>query len=126
MFWKSHSVVEANPELPRWRAQVTHHARQELLRLNATDALDGPLAVVLVFRLHRPPSVHASRVWPSVTPDLDKLIRAVLDGLTDAHVWTNDSRVVSIRATKLYANRDEIPGVIVLVNEAGPLSDEGL
>jgi Holliday junction resolvase RusA-like endonuclease len=38
-----------------------------------------------------------------VSPDLDKLIRAVGDSLTDSGVVIDDSRIVRISARKLYA-----------------------
>ena len=41
---------------------------------------------------------------PSVAPDLDKLIRAVLDGLT-AIAYVDDGQVVSIVAEKAYGAR---------------------
>jgi Holliday junction resolvase RusA-like endonuclease len=45
-----------------------------------------------------------------VPPDLDKLTRAVLDGLTRAGVWADDGQVVELRATKCYDD-DHPPGV---------------
>lgn len=104
VYWQQRRMVDANPNLAAWRAAVTAAARQELARRNATDPIDGPVTIRLVFMLRRPASVPKARNWPSVVPDLDKLIRAVLDGLTDAKVWTNDSRVVRICAQKRYTN----------------------
>lgn len=67
--------------------------------------LDGPVWVELVFFLPRPASV--SRVVPFVRPDLDKLVRAVLDGLTcrgGVGLLCDDSRVVRLVAEKRYAD----------------------
>lgn len=54
-------------------------------------------------------------VYVTCTPDLDKLLRAAKDGLTDAGVWTDDSRVVGYAGwpttCKRYANPGEEPGV---------------
>ena len=36
-------------------------------------------------------------------PDIDNLIKTVLDGLTKAQVWKDDNLVVSISASKLYS-----------------------
>ena len=33
-------------------------------------------------------------VFPATMPDIDKLMRAILDGLTDAQVWLDDGQVV--------------------------------
>jgi Holliday junction resolvase RusA-like endonuclease len=53
-----------------------------------------------------------------VRPDLDKLLRSTLDGLTDAGVWRDDSQVVSISAAKVYAKNGDTPGVIIEVEGA--------
>ena len=48
-------------------------------------------------------------------PDLDKLIRAVLDALTDAGVLRDDAQVDDIRARKRYCAEGESPGVRVVI-----------
>lgn len=48
---------------------------------------------------------------PSVRPDLDKLCRAVLDALTDAGIWHDDSQVCSLSAIKVYADETKHAGV---------------
>jgi Holliday junction resolvase RusA-like endonuclease len=49
-----------------------------------------------------------------VSPDLDKLIRAVGDSLTDSGVVIDDSRIVRISARKLYAEGIQ-PGATIQV-----------
>ena len=47
-------------------------------------------------------------------PDLDKLVRALGDGVaTDAHLLKDDSQIVSINAQKRYCIGSEQPGAIV-------------
>lgn len=53
---------------------------------------------------------------PIVAPDLDKLVRAVCDAITDAGLWRDDSQVVTIRAAKRYAT--STPGVLIKITEA--------
>jgi Holliday junction resolvase RusA-like endonuclease len=62
----------------------------------------------------RPKTVQ-DRALPSVMPDLDKLIRAVADSLTDAGIYADDSRIVRINAAKVYAD-DRGPGALIRVN----------
>lgn len=50
-------------------------------------------------------------------PDLSKLLRAIEDSLTDAKIWADDSHVVSIHISKLYAEELDQPGVRVHVLE---------
>jgi Holliday junction resolvase RusA-like endonuclease len=87
------------------------------------EPLDGPIAVSLVFQIAPP---QRPRWWaPAVKPDLDKLIRAVLDSLSTTKnrktkaiirgVITDDARIVSITATKTYHGK---PGVMITINQA--------
>jgi len=61
-----------------------------------------------------PKPASVKRSLPSVSPDLDKLIRAVGDSLTDSGVVTDDSRIVRISARKVYAQGIE-PGASIVV-----------
>ena len=66
-----------------------------------------PVEIEMVFTMIKPRTV--TRPEPSVAPDLDKLVRAVLDGLT-AIAYRDDSQVTSIVASKQYG---QAPGVWV-------------
>lgn len=72
--------------------------------------LEGPVRVWLSFVLPRPKSV--KRAHPFVKPDIDKLARAVLDGMTGI-VFRDDAQVVSLQANKAYT--DNITGVMIQV-----------
>lgn len=85
--------------LKPWRAIVTRDATKAARR---HPLFAGPLAVTLDYYMPRGATVKRPR--PSVTPDLDKLIRAVLDGITDAGVWGDDGQIVSIHAREYYAD----------------------
>lgn len=110
-------VTATNPRTKPWEAVVAAAALEA-----GAEPLDGPIAVGLVFRLPRPAGHFGKRglrptapAWPARRPDLDKLIRAVLDALTGI-CWRDDSRVVEIRATKGYAGGGDKPcGVTVTV-----------
>jgi Holliday junction resolvase RusA-like endonuclease len=64
-------------------------------------SIDEPCELIVNFYMPKPKTV--TRLLPSVSPDLDKLIRAVGDALTDSGIVTDDSRIVRISARKLYA-----------------------
>lgn len=52
---------------------------------------------------------------PIVPPDLDKLVRAVGDGIGQSEmIWGDDSQIVQIVATKSYAD-DREPGATIIV-----------
>ena len=103
---------------------------REAIRNTAVNAMEpefmqfvGPVHVSLIFALPRPASApKRRRTWPigSRSGDLDKLSRAVLDGLTDAGVWRDDSQVVRLVASKDYPGpetQQSTPGVIVRIVE---------
>jgi crossover junction endodeoxyribonuclease RusA len=84
-------------ELAAWRSAVALTARQ-----NGARPLTDPISIEIKFYLPRPKTV--KRPEPSVAPDLDKLIRAVLDGLT-AIAYIDDGQVTQISAQKAYGER---------------------
>jgi Holliday junction resolvase RusA-like endonuclease len=84
-------------ELAAWRSAVALTARQYGAR-----PLTDPIEIRIKFYMPKPRTV--KRQYPSVAPDLDKLIRAVLDGLT-AIAYVDDGQVVLIAAQKAYGER---------------------
>jgi Holliday junction resolvase RusA-like endonuclease len=46
-------------------------------------------------------------------PDVDNLVKGVLDGATQAGVWGDDSQVQVLIAVKRWANPGEEPGAII-------------
>ena len=101
-------IVDKNPKLLKpWRTAVTAAAREAW---QGREQLAGAVSVCLQFRIERPASVR--REFPSVRPDLDKYVRAVFDGITDAGCWVDDGQVVEVQASKDYEDR---AGVLVRV-----------
>src|SRR5262245_22213868 len=89
-------------KLLRWRYAVTEKA-QELW--GDTAPLDVATSVSIQFWLPRPGSItQKKRPHPIKKPDLDKLIRAILDALTDASVLGDDAQVVHLVAHKFYGD----------------------
>jgi Holliday junction resolvase RusA-like endonuclease len=105
-------LVESCAAVKPWRHAVATAARTAML-VEGWTMLIGPVTVGIEFFLTRPVSAPKSRVLPDRRPDLDKLVRAVLDALTTAGVYEDDSRVVRVEATKVYAN--EFAGARVTV-----------
>jgi Holliday junction resolvase RusA-like endonuclease len=103
-------VVDDNKATLRsWRSAVIDAARAEL---NGEGPELGPVRITLMFFLRRPQRPKAG--VPIVKPDVDKLARAVLDGMTDAGVFRDDSQVTTLTARKRYTT--EAPCVRVFVD----------
>ena len=114
----SHSVINGrivqvnSAKHKRWRNAVVFAALD--LISEDWEPIDAPVELSVIFYLPRPKTV-LDRPLPSVMPDLDKLIRAVADSLTDAKIYADDSRIVRITAQKVYADHRG-PGALIRVN----------
>lgn len=86
-------------KLAMWRRAVAEACPAPFV-LAAT--LDGPLRLSVTFYMPRPKRPRYDR--PAVKPDLDKLVRAVCDGLTQGGVIADDARIVSAQIDEYYAN----------------------
>lgn len=101
-------IVESSPKLPAWRKAVSDAVIQGMKDSGDDSKFEGAVKVVAVFYVTRKPSV--KREFPTVPPDVDKLCRSLLDGITARSksgqilgVWQDDSQVVRLEVSKLYA-----------------------
>lgn len=103
-------MIESSKAVGPWREAVRAQAQAAV-----TEPMTGPVKIVLWFYLQRPKghyrtgrNAHLLRDGapgrPAGTPDLDKLTRAVLDGLTQGGAWKDDGQVVTLLAAKIYAD----------------------
>jgi Holliday junction resolvase RusA-like endonuclease len=108
-------IVEASGnKLKVWRKAIAAACQNQVTEEHSL--LLGPVRVEVEFYLPRPASVtQKKRPLPIVPPDLDKLLRGLLDGIGQSEViWGDDSQVVQIDAVKLYADETE-PGATVTI-----------
>jgi Holliday junction resolvase RusA-like endonuclease len=101
-------IIEASPGLPVWRKAVSDAVIQAMHDSGDLSKFDGAVKVEAVFYLTRKPSV--KRAFPTVPPDIDKICRSLLDGITARSksgeilgVWQDDSQVVRLEVSKVYA-----------------------
>lgn len=108
-------LVESSKKVRPWRQDVKAAAE---IAMAGAQPLDGPLVCVMTFTLPKPASAPKTRrTWPIRYPDASKLARSTEDALTDAGVWADDSRAVTVVAHKRYpgegANALHAPGVLI-------------
>lgn len=112
--------VEASKYLKPWRETLATAiwAAQETHKAATGDyaRFTEPVVVEAVFLMAKPKSV--ARLWPGISPDLDKLQRALGDSLeTDTGLLESDSLIVKWSATKIYTY-PEYSGVVCTVRNA--------
>ena len=118
----------SNSPIGAWRGAIARAASDAM---GQAPAWTGPVMVIAHFVFPRPASHYlpANRKRPApelrldaprfvvVKPDLDKLCRALLDGITNV-VVRDDSQVAGIRAWKVYEDDERRPGVQVQLARA--------
>jgi Holliday junction resolvase RusA-like endonuclease len=92
--FNGHVVHNKGAELAVWRSAIAIEAK----RAGCTPE-PGPVKLDLLFVMLKPKTV--KRDFPTVAPDLDKLIRAALDAMT-AIAYIDDGQVIEITANKVY------------------------
>jgi crossover junction endodeoxyribonuclease RusA len=103
-----HAGVYTPDSAEIWKQEVRRQAVA-----NAPESLvSGVVRIQLDFFLPRP-KAHLTKhgtpkpkspVWHCKKPDLDNLIKAVTDAITDTQrIWLDDSQICEITATKTYA-----------------------
>jgi len=106
-----------------WRTRIAIAARQQKIK-----TIQGPIILNLMFFMPRPKSHfrtgrHAAVLKDSSplrhiqTPDIDNLAKAVMDALSKAQVWGDDSQVTVLNSAKYWATKRE-PGVKITITEA--------
>jgi crossover junction endodeoxyribonuclease RusA len=119
------AMYETSKAVGPWREAVRAETQRTMRMMCAPFA--GPVKVELEFVMPRPKGHYrtgrnaallraGAPPWPAGKPDIDKLARAVLDGLTAGGAWKDDSQVVQLYAGKSYADQDS-PGCVITVHD---------
>lgn len=91
-------MIEMSKAVAPWRESIKWTCLAKKF-----GCLDGPVAIEITFTVKKPAAAPKRRkTWPVKRPDLDKLIRSTLDGLSEGGVWGDDSQVVELIARKVY------------------------
>jgi Holliday junction resolvase RusA-like endonuclease len=121
-------MVESSKAVAPWRDSV---ATAAVVAAQEQGWTAPPQVIAhIVFSFRRPKhhyrtgrNAHLLRnnahTWHSVAPDVDKLQRSTFDALTTAGVIADDARIVSVYASKRYAEADEPTGALIILTPAG-------
>lgn len=100
-------MVESSKAVAPWREAV----RTETQHALGQPILAGPVTVQIQFYLPRPAGHYGAKGLrpsappaPAVKPDVDKLARAVLDGIVAGGAIRDDAQVSVLIASKAYAD----------------------
>lgn len=118
-------VMHSSQYLAAWRRQVA------IATLTAVKAagyapgslpLFGPRSAVYVHELvlivQDDQCRAAGTDEPTGRPDVDKLLRATIDGLGDAHLFADDSQIVKIHElSKVRPELDELTGAVIVISD---------
>jgi crossover junction endodeoxyribonuclease RusA len=114
-------VTPQQPKVLKWRADIRaafHEARPD------AQPTGQPFHVDVAFSFRRPKTHLTSKGllrsgaprYHTQAPDVDKLLRAVLDALTGV-VWHDDKQVAYVRGHKEWSERDEATITITALEE---------
>ena len=110
-------LVESSSKVKPWR-QAIQAATHNIPRHNEA------VTVTVTFLMPRPKQHYGTRqgqpylkptapTYVTTKPDIDKLVRSTLDGLTDSGVLSDDNIVAVLTAKKRYVKDGEEPGAVI-------------
>lgn len=113
-------LTSTSRNLKAWEGAVADAARAAIPALYPRGV---GVRVAIVFVLPRTVSLPKTKTRDHTTkPDIDKLLRALLDGLTGI-AYADDAQVCRAVVDKRYAGLTEQPGAIVTIDRTGEARD---
>jgi crossover junction endodeoxyribonuclease RusA len=106
-------------KLEAWRGGVSGEAKRWMAANKHVDSpwdRSTPLSVAIIFRLPEP-KARPKQLLHERRPDIDKLVRSTLDGLTRSGIIVDDSRVAILIAAKRWQATDT-PGAEIVIRQA--------
>jgi Holliday junction resolvase RusA-like endonuclease len=121
-------MIESSPHVRKWRATVASHTLAAIVREerqgHGTWPATGPCRLTVTFHFPRPKHHYRTGKFATVLravaparmqtgPDLDKLVRAIGDALTDACAILDDRQIDVIYAGKKWTEEDPYTSITV-------------
>jgi crossover junction endodeoxyribonuclease RusA len=107
-------ITDSNRNARSWAQLVAEGASRAIAGLDDRSVLTEGVRVSVAFYLPRPKKYQRRGVPRAhlVAPDIDKLLRSVLDALSGV-VWVDDSQIVDVVTVKRYADMEDAPHVTI-------------
>jgi crossover junction endodeoxyribonuclease RusA len=102
--WKRPIITADNRKTKPWRQEIAGAADEAMRNQSLAPVGDIPIAVSCDFFFDRPKSLKKAITEKMTKPDVDKLVRTVLDALTGV-AFKDDAQVVSLYARKWFSDR---------------------
>lgn len=111
--WSRPIITSDNADLS-WRQLVAEGADRALGRRPTADLFLDGVRLTIAFYLPRPKSLPKRQTAHTKKPDIDKLVRAICDALSQL-VFRDDSQVCELVTAKHYAAEGQAPHVDIRV-----------
>jgi Holliday junction resolvase RusA-like endonuclease len=124
-------IIEAAPVAmgrPRFtrtgRVYVPQNTKQGVERIAAAfqghKAIEGPISLKVTFVHVRPSRLNrkkdpVERIPKTTKPDIDNLLKTVMDGMTQGKAWQDDNQVCRVSCEDFYAAKGELPKTIIQI-----------
>jgi len=105
-------ITNNNPKTKDWEMRIAHEAQANIG--NWPPCCERAVTINLKFVMPLPKSAKPGKDHTK-RPDLDKLVRACLDGITGILI-KDDSQVIGINAFKKYEDAESPPGLTITIN----------
>lgn len=106
------------PALKSYEAWVKALGVEAKCAMEERPPLDGALAIAATFYLRRPKNetrAERTRIWHTTPPDVDKLLRTVLDAIKGIAI-ADDARIAHGLIEKRYCPAGKLPGVELYIS----------
>lgn len=107
--WKTKTMYPnpaAKDAREKLRAYLVHHIPEE--------PLEGPIRMTVIWGFHKGIKKHKHGDWHTEKPDLDNAQKALQDVMTELGFWKDDSVIVQLNASKIWAFH---PGISIVLQK---------
>lgn len=108
----------------RQMREIYHHKIFKVLYTNKVTApnYQGPVSLKVIFNF----SIKQRNKWgqpKTSAPDVDNLVKLLIDAMSDLNFWRNDSQVAKLEVRKFYAEK---PSIYIEVDDYGIIRTEAV